>query len=202
MSGPCCDVRCICERKGGRASTRTKRSNALPEVGEVLAEAKAKRKRDKRSKKWQLTENNADYGKREAVERLSSIGQAQYAISCEEVGESGTRHIHAFVVYKNAIELGSLKRLFPRAHFETCKGSINDNVDYISKDDASPYEVGEKPLVVSEWNEDVSSEVVALILAGLGPIEILKEYPRYCDYVVRNFRNLCEIYESVRIRRK
>lgn len=181
----------------------TKRSNGFVNEAEVVAMAKDKRKRDERAKKWQLTENNADYTKKEAVERLSSIGQAQYAISCAEVGESGTSHLHAFVVYKNAIELGSLKRLFPRAHFEKCKGSVIDNVEYISKDDPNPYEVGERPLVVSEWRVDVSSEVVALIIeAGQSPIEILGKYPRYCDYIVKNFRSLNEIYEAIATRRR
>ena len=84
---------------------------------EVVAEAKKKRERGERTKQWQLTENNPSYTKKEAVERLSSIGTALYSIGCSEVGESGTSHIHAYVVYKNAIELSSLKNLFPRAHF-------------------------------------------------------------------------------------
>lgn len=181
---------------------KAKRSNDLREEVEVIAEAKQKRKRDERSKQWQLTENNPTYTKQEAVERLASVGSPQYAVGCSEVGESGTNHIHAYVVYKNAIELRSLKRLFPRAHFERVRGSVNDNVAYISKDDPTPYEVGERPLVVSEWKQDVSSEVVALILeSGLSPVDVLKKYPRYCDYVVRNFRSLCEIYESIRSRR-
>ena len=177
---------------------KTKRSNALLNEAEVVASAKQERKRDERSKQWQLTENNPDYTKQEAVERLASVGSPQYAVGCSEVGASGTAHIHAYVVYKNAIELRSLKRLFPRAHFEHVRGSVNDNVDYITKDDPTPYEVGERPLVVSEWKQDVSSEVVALILNGCTPVEILSKYPRYCDYVVRNFKNLCEIYESTR----
>jgi len=184
-----------------REQVKTKRSNALLNEAEVVAEAKRTRKRGERSKQWQLTENNPDYTKKEAVERLTSVGSPQYAIGCSEVGESGTRHIHVYVVYKNAIELSSLKRLFPRAHFEHVKGSVQENVEYISKDDPEPYEVGERPLVVSEWKEDVSSEVVALILNGLAPVEILRKYPRYCDYVVKNFKNLREIYESIRSRR-
>lgn len=179
-----------------------KRSNALRNEAEVVAEAKQKRKRDERSKQWQLTENNPTYTKQEAVERLASVGSPQYAVGCSECGESGTRHIHAYVVYKNAIELKTLKSLFPRAHFEHVRGSVNDNVDYITKDDHEPYEVGERPLVVSEWKQDVSSEVVALILeSGLDPVQILGKYPRYCDYVVKNFRSLAEIYESIRTRR-
>ena len=175
-----------------------KRSNGLAKQVEVVAEAKQRRKRGERAKQWQLTENNPDYDKRVAVERLASIGTALYSISSEECGESGTRHIHAYVVYKNAIELGSLKRLFPRAHFEKVRGSVNDNVEYLVKDDPSPYEVGERPLVVSDWKKvDVSSEVVALILkAGLSPLQILGQYEEYCDYVVRNFKSLNEIYEA------
>ena len=176
---------------------KNKRSNALRSESEAVAEAKQKRQRGERSKQWQLTENNPSYTKREAVERLASIGTCLFSIGCSEVGESGTSHIHAYVVYKNAIELSSLKGLFPRAHFEKCKGSVQSNIDYVSKDDNEPYSVGEAPLVVSEWKADVSSEVVALILeSDLSPIEILGKYPRYCDYVVKNFRNLDEIYKS------
>ena len=176
-----------------------KRSNGVANEAEVVAEAKKKRTRGERAKQWQLTENNPSYTKQEAVERLASIGTALYVIGCSEVGESGTSHIHAYAVWKNAIELVSLKKQFPRAHFEKCKGSVQANIDYVSKDDKEPYSVGEAPLVVSDWRSDVSSEVVALILeCGLSPIQILGKYPRYCDYVVKNFRNLTEIYANVR----
>ena len=163
----------------------------------AIAEAREKRHHQDRSKKWQLTENNPDYTKREAVKRLTSIGEAYYAIGCSEIGESGTKHIHAFVVYKNAIALSSIKKLFPRAHLEHCKGSIVQNREYIVKSDKEPYEVGEMPLAVYDRGIDEASEVVALILkSGLDPLEILGEYPQYADYVVKNFRNLKEIYET------
>lgn len=180
---------------------KNKRSNGLQSEAEVVAETKKKRERSERAKQWQLTENNPTYTKSEAVERLAGIGTCQYGIGCSEIGESGTSHIHVYVVYKNAIELSSLKKLFPRAHFERCKGSVQSNIDYVSKSDVEPYEVGEKPSVVSEWKADISAEVVALILkSGKHPLEILEEYPRYCDYVVKNFRNLCEIASNRRRR--
>lgn len=180
-----------------------KRSNVVRSSDEVVAEVKDKRKRGERSKQWQLTENNPSYTKQEAVERLASIGTAIYGIGCSECGESGTKHVHVYVIWKNAIELGSLKKAFPRAHFEKCKGNVQSNIDYISKDDTEPYEVGERPLIVSEWKADVSAEVVALILeSDLSPIEILHQYPRYCDYVVKNFRNLSEIYASNRYKKR
>lgn len=163
----------------------------------MVAKAKAKRKEGERFRKWQLTENNPNYTKREAVERLTRLANTIYCVACDEVGESGTFHIHVFVVFKNAIELGSIKNLFPRAHLEVCRGTFQDNVDYIKKTDPQFFEVGEMPLVVSEEREDVPSEVVAIIIeGGLSPLEILARFPRYCDYVVRNFRSLCEIYEK------
>lgn len=178
------------------AKKRSKAVVAPIAASEAIANAREKRKHGDRSKKWQLTENNPEYTKREAVERLTSIGEAFYAIGCSEVGESGTKHVHAFVVYKNAIALSSLKKLFPRAHFEHCKGSIVQNREYIVKDDKEPYEVGEMPLAVYDSGIDEASEVVALILeSGLTPLEILRDYPQYADYVVKNFRNLNEISE-------
>jgi len=176
---------------------KNERSN-VENVDEVLARTKDKRKQGERFRKWQLTENNPSYTKKEAVERLSSIASTIYCIGCSETGESGTNHVHAFVVYKNAIELGSLKKVFPRAHFEVCRGTNRDNLEYIKKSDLEPFEVGELPVVVLEEKEDVPSEVVALIVeCGLSPINILKEYPRYSDYVVRNFKNLMEIYQTI-----
>ena len=173
----------------------TKRSNGARQDSEVVNEVRQKRRSVDRSKKWQLTENNPDYTKREAVERLTSIGEAVYCIGCSEVGESGTSHIHAFVVYKNAISLSSLKKLCPRAHFEHCKGSNVQNREYIVKCDNDPYEVGELPLATYDSGIDEASEVVALILNGRSPLEILQEYPLYADYVVKNFKNLNDIHE-------
>ena len=165
-------------------------------ASEVVGEVRQKKRSADRSKKWQLTENNPDYTKCQAVERLTSIGEAVYCVGCSEIGESGTSHIHAFVVYKNAISMSSLKKLFPRAHFEHCKGSNVQNREYIVKSDNDPYEVGELPLATYDSGIDEASEVVALILeSGLAPLEILREYPLYADYVVKNFKNLNEIYE-------
>lgn len=179
------------------AKKRSKEIVATIDGRDAINEVRASRKHGDRSKKWQLTENNPDYTKREAVERLTSIGEAYYAVGCSEVGESGTKHIHAFVVYKNAIALSSLKKLFPRAHFEHCKGSNAQNREYIVKSDVDPYEVGEMPLATYDSGIDEASEVVALILrSGLDPLRILSEYPQYADYVVKNFRNLKEIYET------
>ena len=155
---------------------------------------------NERSKRWQLTENNAGYTKQECAEALASIAKTIYVVSCSEMGESGTKHIHAFIIYENAISLKTLHSHFPRAHFEHCKGSNIENRDYIVKSDADVFESGQLPIASSSEREkktDVASEVVNLLDNGL-PLEyILKEYPSLCDYVVKNYRSLKEIEKDL-----
>lgn len=48
--------------------------------------------------------------------------------------EQGTQyHTHIFVVFSSRVRFSMLKRYFPEAHIEKCKGSVSDNVCYIKK---------------------------------------------------------------------
>ncbi len=48
--------------------------------------------------------------------------------------EEGTMfHTHIFVVYTSRVRFSMIKRYFPEAHIEKCKGSVSDNVNYIKK---------------------------------------------------------------------
>lgn len=162
-----------------------------------------------RSRRWQLTENNPAYTKEQCAERLASIGETLYVVSCSEVGESGTSHIHGFVIYKNAISLSSIKKIFPRAHLEECKGSNVENREYIVKDDSEFFEQGSMPLVSEKQRKkDEASEVFRLLQEGNTLFEIMSQYGDLTDYVVRNYRNLSQIqnemgrYISRRMRRR
>lgn len=151
-----------------------------------------------RSRRWQLTENNADYTKEQCAKRLASIGETRYVITCDEMGETGTKHIHAFVIYANSISLKSLKKQFARAHFERCIGSNVANREYICKSDVAPFESGSMPLA-SEGDSkvDIAWEVVNLLSNGVPLRSIMLEYPTLCDYVVRNYRSLEEIAKKI-----
>lgn len=173
----------------------SKKDKEQESLSAFISETRNKKLLDERSKKWQLTENNPTYSKNECLEKLCGVGQTLYGVCSHEIGESGTEHIHAFVVYKNAISLGSLKKLFPRAHFEHCRGSNVKNREYVTKQDKNFIESGELPLATYDSGIDSSSEVVALIMQGVSLKHILREYPIYTDYVVKNFKNLCEIYK-------
>ena len=192
-------VRCFFSRKVGEKIVK-QRSIDFASTTEVSAAKKAVRtKEDERAKRWQLTENNPSYTKQEAVNGLASIGTSIYAVGSSEIGESGTKHIHAFVVYENAIKMGTLKKAFPRAHFEKCYGNNASNREYVIKDDQDFYEVGSMP-ITSERKQTSSEnaiEVCALIMGyGKLPLDIIREYPQYAEYVVRNFSNLQKIYEA------
>lgn len=48
--------------------------------------------------------------------------------------EQGTQHhTHVFVVFTSRVRFSMVKRYFPEAHIEKCKGSVSDNVLYIKK---------------------------------------------------------------------
>lgn len=149
---------------------------------------------DARSRRWQLTENNPTYSKKECAETLSSIADTKYVITCEEVGETGTKHIHAFIIFANSIRLTSIKKKFPRAHLEVCEGSNVENRLYIVKTDNEPFESGEMPLTTERKKKlDVAKEVIDLLRNGNDLGVIMTEYPELCDYVVKHYRSLKEI---------
>lgn len=151
-----------------------------------------------RVRRWQLTENNPVFSKRDCVSAMQGIAKMQYAICGEEYGEEqGTRHIHCFVIFKNAVRLSSLKSVFPRAHFEQCEGSNADNVAYVRKQDCEPVEVGELP---AEREKRASASEIALCLYqaidnGCPVGGLFEMYPEYSDYILRHFRDLQNISE-------
>lgn len=51
----------------------------------------------------------------------------------DEIGLEGTPHTHVFVTLRNATRFSRLKRLFPEAHIEAAKGTIQENRDYVAK---------------------------------------------------------------------
>lgn len=48
--------------------------------------------------------------------------------------EQGTQyHTHIFVVFASRVRFSMIKRYFPEAHIEKCKGTVSDNVNYVKK---------------------------------------------------------------------
>lgn len=54
---------------------------------------------------------------------------------CDEIQKDGfTPHIHIFIVGENVIPFSEVKKRFPMAHIEVCKGSDADIIAYIRKE--------------------------------------------------------------------
>lgn len=87
-------------------------------------------------RKFLLTLNNYSskgYTGERILKELDSLKGRIYACVSEEVGEQGTPHIHAFVVYENPKALSTMKKLINEAHWDICRGSCADNRDYVFK---------------------------------------------------------------------
>lgn len=83
---------------------------------------------NKQSKAWVFTLNNPT---EEETQFLSSLSDdekriehgIQYVIYGEEVGESGTRHYQGYIEFLKRIRLTGCRKIFPRAHWETRRGT-------------------------------------------------------------------------------
>ncbi len=52
---------------------------------------------------------------------------------CMADEEGSMYHTHVFAVFTSRVRFSMVKRYFPEAHIERCKGSVSDNVNYIKK---------------------------------------------------------------------
>lgn len=69
-----------------------------------------------------------------------------YFISCLEKNKKGFYHIHIFIQFTTPRRL-SIKKCVG-AHIEYCKGSVNDNIKYIKKDNVILDEIGKPNLII------------------------------------------------------
>lgn len=149
----------------------------------------------KKSRKYQITINNPiEHGfTHEIINEIMKKFKWEYYCLCDETGtEEKTPHTHLFFYSKNAVLFDTVKSYFPPAHIETCKGSCQENRDYIRKEGKylngdkketniieTFEEYGELPLDKTSKNETVSEHVLQMIENGYTNAEIIREYPSY-----------------------
>lgn len=92
--------------------------------------------KDSQFKAVQLTINNPETNgyTYEMITKLLNGSKIKYACMCREIGESGTEHIHIYILFPSARRFSTLKKRFPKAHIEKAYGSPQDNRDYIRKE--------------------------------------------------------------------
>lgn len=151
-------------------------------------EMATKRLGNTKARRFQLTlnevsqyENLKDY--------LTNLKSMTYMISCKEIAPTtGHEHIHTFICFSTPIKL-SLKKTCG-AHIEYCKGTVQQNIDYVKKDGTILDEIGEPP------NERGGSHTVGELKKIDDPNELdWKEYRTWkeirseisCDINIRDW---------------
>lgn len=91
---------------------------------------------DTKIKRWVFTINNYSEEEKELVTQLIEDEEhTHYGIAEEEVGKEGTPHIQGFVHLKYPLRRSTIHRLLGgRAYVEVAKGSLQQNIDYCSKE--------------------------------------------------------------------
>lgn len=84
----------------------------------------------KQTTNWCFTLNNYTEEEVTAIQGLD----VKYIIYGKEAGESGTPHLQGYVNLARTQKLSYVSKLIPRAHWEPCKGSSQQNIDYCSKE--------------------------------------------------------------------
>lgn len=150
--------------------------------------------RDTRSRKWQLTINNPEeheMSHEQIKEALLKLSTVKYWCMCDETGEQGTYHTHLFIYSPDAIRFSTLKNVFPMAHFEMAKGTVQQNRDYIRKEGkwaADRKKETNHPETFEEWGEipierqgarNDLADLYDMIRSGADDADILESSPQY-----------------------
>lgn len=148
--------------------------------------------KDTQSRKWQLTINNPvdkGYTHPRLHDILSAMKSVIYYCMADEIGENGTYHTHLFICGRGGIRFSTLRKNFEGAHFEMCKGTAQENMEYVSKtgkwekdrkrETCVPdtfEEHGEMP-VERKGRRDDMDDLYSMIKDGLSNYEILEQMP-------------------------
>lgn len=93
---------------------------------------------NQQGRKVQLTINNPiDHGwTHEAIKTAiqEKLKSTVFACLGDEIGATGTYHTHAYLVFSSPVRFSTIKNVFDVAHIEFCRGSNEDNIQYIKKE--------------------------------------------------------------------
>jgi len=151
--------------------------------------------RKERSRKWLLTINNpADIGYTHGFikSQLQNIKNLDYFCMCDEIGiKSGVHHTHLYIYRQDAMRFNQIKKLFPSAHIDYCRGTSQENRDYCLKQGRYAgsrkeetnlkdtfEESGEMPLERQGQRNDLI-DLYDMIKGGLTNFDILESNPQY-----------------------
>lgn len=89
-------------------------------------------KRETASKMWCFTLNN--YSQSELDSLITFLKNGSKFIIGKEIGENKTPHLQGYVNFDKKVRMSENKIINKRIHWEKCKGTEKDNINYCSKD--------------------------------------------------------------------
>lgn len=148
-----------------------------------------------RSRKWLLTINNPQdngYTHEFIKSQLGKIKSLDYFCMCDEIGtKSQVYHTHLFVYRQDAMRFNQIKKLFPVAHIDYCRGTAQENKDYCLKQGKylgsrkeetnlkdTFEESGDMPVERQGRRNDLI-DLYDMVKAGMTNFEILESNPEY-----------------------
>lgn len=152
-----------------------------------------------RSRKWLLTINNPEqhgYGHGYIRKTLEDWRGVSYWCMCDEVGgKEGTYHTHVFVMGANGILFSTVKKKFPKAHIDYCRGLAQENRDYVRKEGRHKggakeegnlkdtfEESGDCPVERPGRRNDLA-DLYDMIKAGVDDYDIIDSDPSYISHL-------------------
>jgi len=100
-----------------------------------------------RGRRWCFTLNNPfdSEGNRLVLEWPGDVVYSVYQL---EKGKEGTQHYQGYVCMSTAASLTAMRNMVPKAHWEVCKGTHDQNKAYCTKAETrqdGPWEAGKEP---------------------------------------------------------
>ena len=156
-----------------------------------------------RYRRWVITWNNWTEHFRsnasaqtivETINQQSGILHQYIIVAKETAPETKKQHLQIYVEYINQSTFNQMKQRYPGAHIEVAFSPGYQCSQYAKKE-KDYYEEGEyrsRKLTT----EDIASNVISL-LQTTRPYTIAEKYPEYASYIVRNYKNLYDIYLQI-----
>ncbi len=162
----------------------------------------------KQHRNWVFTINNPTDEDVRVIHSLESKS-IKYLRCKPERGEGGTLHLQGLVVFANARTFGGVKGLFGgRAHLEVMRGSVQQALDYVEKEDTSAIEeypqgnisIGTRPKEGSGGQGSRSDllDVFNAIKSGKRGVELIESNPSAYIKYTRGINEVVGCFESRR----
>lgn len=157
------------------------------------------------SRKWLLTINNPvekGYTHEKLIEIMNQFKGVTYYCMSDEIGlKTETYHTHLFIFAPNGVRFGTIQNRIPNAHIDCCRGTSQENRDYVFKEgkysgsdkedtrvDGTQYEYGEIPIERQGCRNDIV-DLYVMIANGMSDFQILDATPE-------NMLNLNQIRQT------